>query len=131
MLTDSLHGKWHDPGMDDKKETGRRIRGLRNEHGWTLQDLSRETGGALSKSRISNYEQGLRGIGVYEARLLARALGTTAAYLLLIEPEDYLPPDERTLLQKYRASDDRGKKSIQSVADAQPAQENLDKNQAG
>lgn len=71
--------------MNYKAETGRRIKQAREAKGWSLDRLSRETDGKLSKSRISNYEQGERMPGPYEANTLAQALGVDAAYLLCLQ----------------------------------------------
>jgi len=71
--------------VDYKAETGRRIKAAREKKGWSLEDLSRETKGALSKSRIGNYEQGIRMPGPAEANTLAAALGVDAAYLLCLQ----------------------------------------------
>jgi transcriptional regulator with XRE-family HTH domain len=74
------------------------------------------TGGALSKSRISNYEQGLRRLGIEEARLLSKVLGTvSAAYLLCLEGEE--PNEqEQELLRCFQETDDRGRETILALA---------------
>ena len=65
---------------------GSRLREARKAQKLSLQQLADMTGGVLSKSRISNYEQGLRRVGIEEARILAKALGTVSAtYLLCLE----------------------------------------------
>ena len=65
---------------------GLRLRAARKAQKLSLQKLADVTGGVLSKSRISNYEQGLRRPGIEEARILAKALGTVSAtYLLCLE----------------------------------------------
>ena len=57
------------------------------------------TGGVLSKSRISNYEQGLRRLGIEEARLIATALGTVSVtYLVCLNEDAALADEERKLL---------------------------------
>ena len=58
---------------------GLRLRAARNAQKIALAELSDRTGGALSKSRISNYEQGLRRMGLEDARMFADALGTVSA----------------------------------------------------
>lgn len=102
-----------------KEEIGRRIRGARDRQGWSLEELANRTGW-LKKSRISNYEQGTRTPGPEEAMALGKALGVSAAWILCVDDESGPPPDERALLEKYRASDERGKKTIQGVAESQP-----------
>ena len=64
------------------KQIGARLRKARHDAGLSLGGVSDRTGGLLSKSRISNYEQGLRRIGLEEAELIAGATGVSAAYLL-------------------------------------------------
>lgn len=54
---------------DYKKEAGRRLREARNNLNLTLEELSARVGKLLSPSRLSNYEQGIRMIGVKEALL--------------------------------------------------------------
>jgi len=74
--------------MSTNEKIGLRIKAERQRHGWSLARLSEETD-TLSKSRISNYEQGIRKLGVEEAKELSAALGCTAGYLLGIEGETY------------------------------------------
>lgn len=65
--------------MDLTKKIGWRLREVRTGQGLSLAELSVRTGDVLSKSRISNYEQGLRRPGIEEAQTLAAALGTVSA----------------------------------------------------
>jgi transcriptional regulator with XRE-family HTH domain len=71
--------------VDYKIEIGRRIRAAREGLNLSLEELSKRTGGKLSKSRIGNYEQGLRMPGPAEANTLASALGVDAAHLLCLQ----------------------------------------------
>jgi transcriptional regulator with XRE-family HTH domain len=64
-----------------------RLRKIRADKGWVLREASAATGGILSPSRISNWEQGLKGLGVAEAGILAKAYGTTAAHLLCLDDD--------------------------------------------
>ena len=64
------------------KQIGARLRKARHDAGLSLSGVSERTGGLLSRSRISNYEQGLRRIGLEEAELIAGVTGVSAAYLL-------------------------------------------------
>lgn len=101
-------------------EIGERLRYARQCAELSLAGLSDRTGGQLSKSRISNYEQGLRRMGVEEARLLAAALGTvTPAYLLCIEDPLNLSADELDLLRQYRATDAQGRIAVRAQAGAE------------
>ncbi len=68
------------------KDNGKRIAGLRAARGWTQKDLAERTGWrqadedegrakGISPSRLGNYEQGTRTLGVVEAEMLATAFG--------------------------------------------------------
>jgi len=99
---------------------GLRLRAARKAQKLSLQKLAGLTGGALSKSRISNYEQGLRRLGIEEAQLLAKALATVSAtYLLRLNDDEMLDAQEQELLQWFRETDDRGRETILRVAESQ------------
>ena len=105
--------------MDLTKKIGQRLRAARQAQGLSLSELSNRTG-TLSKSRISNYEQGIRRMGLEEAQELAHALGTvTPTYLLCLENTDPLSESERVLVAQYRKADDRGRDTILRVAEVQ------------
>jgi transcriptional regulator with XRE-family HTH domain len=105
--------------MDLTKRIGQRLRAARHEQKLSLSELSARTSG-LSKSRISNYEQGIRRMGLEEAQELAVALGTvTPTYLLCLEDTDPLSQEERQLVQYYRHADERGRDTILKMAAAQ------------
>lgn len=90
--------------MDYKKETGRRLREAREDAGLTLAGLSTKLKGVLSPSRISNYEQGLRMIGVKEALAIGPILGVEPSYLLCADTgEGEMTTQERQLLRNFRA----------------------------
>jgi transcriptional regulator with XRE-family HTH domain len=98
---------------------GQRLRAARQAQGLSLSDLSGRTG-SLSKSRISNYEQGIRRMGLEEAQELALALGSvTPTYLLCLDDTDPLSADERALVERYRQADVRGRETILRVAETQ------------
>ncbi len=62
-----------------------RLKTLRETAGLTLAGLSEKTKGKLSTSRIANYEAGLRILKVEQAKILAKALSVSTAYLLGLE----------------------------------------------
>jgi transcriptional regulator with XRE-family HTH domain len=104
---------------DLTKKIGQRLRSARQAQGLSLSDLSARTG-SLSKSRISNYEQGIRRMGLEEAQELANALGTvTPIYLLCLDDTDPLSQEERSLVERYRLADARGRETILRVAETQ------------
>jgi transcriptional regulator with XRE-family HTH domain len=109
----------HPAEMDLTKKIGQRLRAARQSRGLSLSELSNLTG-VLSKSRISNYEQGIRRMGLEEARQLATALvSVTPTYLLCLEDTDPLSNEERVLVERYRQADSRGRETILKVAEAQ------------
>jgi transcriptional regulator with XRE-family HTH domain len=80
------------------KEMARRIRDHRLAREWTQEELAIATGwtqddddnGAskgLSPSRIGNYEQGTRRLGVEEAEILCAVFGPPAGYFLTVLDE--------------------------------------------
>jgi len=109
----------HPAEMDLTKKIGQRLRTARQSRGLSLSELSNLTG-VLSKSRISNYEQGIRRMGLEEAQQLAAALvSVTPTYLLCLEDTDPLSNEERVLVERYRQADSRGRETILKVAEAQ------------
>jgi transcriptional regulator with XRE-family HTH domain len=103
-----------------KIESGRRLRAARLEQNLELQEVAALTNHILGVSRISNYEQGIRYMSPDAAHMLARALKVRASWLMAIDDEDSLTPAERQLMVKFRLTDERGRKQIQSIADSQP-----------
>ncbi|MGE5153081.1 MAG: helix-turn-helix domain-containing protein [Bdellovibrio bacteriovorus] len=109
----------HPAELDLTKKIGQRLRTARQAQGLSLSQLSNLTG-ALSKSRISNYEQGIRRMGLEEAQQLAAALiSVTPTYLLCLEDTDPLSKEERVLVERYRQADARGRETILKLAEAQ------------
>ena len=79
---------------------GHRLRQARHAQRLSLGALSDLTGGALIKSRVSNYEEGIRRLGIEEAEVLAAAFGTVSpTYLLCLNDEGFVSEEERTLLR--------------------------------
>jgi transcriptional regulator with XRE-family HTH domain len=90
--------------MNYKKESGERLKSARRDKKLTLPELSNRLGGLLSVSRLSNYEQGIRQLGIKEALALSRILGVNASYLLCVETvEDEMTAQENELLRNFRA----------------------------
>lgn len=105
--------------MDLTKKIGMRLREARQAQGLSLAELAARTS-SLSKSRISNYEQGIRRMGLEEAQELSTALGTvTATYLLCLDDRGPLSDRERELLDLFRLADARGQDTIVRVAELQ------------
>jgi transcriptional regulator with XRE-family HTH domain len=96
-----------------------RLRDARSCAKLTQVQLAERTDGQVSAAMISGYEGSQRRIGIEEARVLAKALGTvTPAYLLCVEESMPLAPDETALLDMYRAADARGRALIREKAAA-------------
>lgn len=94
--------------MNYKKESGKRLRAAREAKGLTLQELSKRLGGLLSPSRLSNYEQGTRMLGVPESLALHTVLGVQPSHLLCVNVGDEdMTPQEIELLRNYRALPER------------------------
>lgn len=75
--------------VEIKERIAYRIKDSRKKLGLSIKDLAEATG-KLKASRISNWEQGTRAPGINEAKLLAKVLHVTPAYLLCLidEPQD-------------------------------------------
>ena len=97
-------------------DIGTRLRAARHAQELSLSELSERTGGELSKSRISNYEQGLRRMGIEEARSLANALGSVSAtYLLCLEDDAQLSDEEHQLVERYRKAKPKVRASVREL----------------
>jgi len=99
--------------MDKRKESGRRLKSARKRLGLSQADLGSIIG--FTAAAIGNWEQGTNSIRPNVAKKISKALGVSAPYLLRIEG-DSLDKDEQHLIDKYRATDDRGKDMIQGAA---------------
>jgi transcriptional regulator with XRE-family HTH domain len=109
----------HPVEADLTKKIGQRLRSARQAQGLSLSELSNLTG-ALSKSRISNYEQGIRRMGLEEAQILANALvSVTPIYLLCLEDSDPLSKEERLLVQGFRESEPRVRETLLKLVEGQ------------
>jgi len=103
------------------RRIGERLRQARHDQGLSLSELAERTG-CYSKSRISNYEQGLRRMGLEEALVLSAALGhVSATYLLCLDDTPPLSPDEADLVARYRATDEAGRVQMRELAETLPA----------
>ncbi len=100
------------------QQIGERLRTERKRRNWSLSDLSARTDGRLSKSRISNYEQGIRRMGLEAAYQLAAAFETVSpAWLLLLDTSDPLSAEEQRLIQCFRVCDAVGQRQLLDLAE--------------
>ncbi|HYN78024.1 MAG TPA: helix-turn-helix transcriptional regulator [Lamprocystis sp. (in: g-proteobacteria)] len=109
-----------EPAVDLTHRIGTRLRQARHDLGLSLSELAERTG-CYSKSRISNYEQGLRRMGLEESAILAKALGTVSPiWLLCLDDSPPCAKPEAELIGRYRATDDAGRARLHEMADALP-----------
>ena len=105
--------------MTLNKRIGQRLRSARTGQKLSLAELAARTK-TLSKSRISNYEQGIRRMGIEEAQELAEVLeGMTPSYLLCLDDASPLAPEEWQLVDRFRGTDQRGRDTILRAAESQ------------
>ncbi|MBK1631773.1 hypothetical protein CKO31_13710 [Thiohalocapsa halophila] len=112
-MTDSEH--------ELTREIGQRLRAARHERGLSLSELAALTDGLYSKSRISNYEQGLRRPSIEAAQVLAEALViVSAAQLLGVEGGEgnALSAEEMRLLDAFRRVDADWRRRLLDIAEA-------------
>jgi transcriptional regulator with XRE-family HTH domain len=108
--------------MNRKTEIGRRIKQARTAKGWTLEDLCGRLPG-INPSALGNYESGLREADIDRYIKIAAALDVSAAWLLTLDDEAAVTPEELKLLHAYRLTDDRGRTQLATIADTQPTYE--------
>lgn len=109
--------------MDAKqrRETGKRIRLLRNDLGWSQSDLAQRLG--IGVSTVSGFERGASGIARVAGEL-AQALGTTTDYLYGLSdnplpPEDEpAPPDplRDVILSEFDQLDEAERRALVEIA---------------
>jgi transcriptional regulator with XRE-family HTH domain len=101
-------------------QIGERLRAERNRHNLSRSELCELAGGEVSKSRIRDFEKGIRRMGLESAVSLAQALGdVTPAYLLCLDDSGPFSEDERTLVLNYRLADDMGRSTLLKFSQAQ------------
>lgn len=102
-----------------RRAVGSRLKELRALKDWSLEELARKTNDRLKKSRLGNFEQGTRGVGFYEAMVLAEALGESPSHILCLDNEDMpaLSKREAQLIHDMRAlPEDQRTKWLNSIA---------------
>lgn len=99
--------------MDFRKETGRRLKEARRAKKLTLHGLSKVLRGALSPSRLGNYEQGTRAMGTEEALALAPVLDVEPGFLLCVEGGGEMTKQELELLRDFRALPEKDRNEYQ------------------
>lgn len=111
--------------LEYRREVGARLKAAREAAGMTQEEAAAKLGKALQKdipsSRIGNYEQGTRLPDPIVIQILSDIYGTQAASAIAGFRDAPGSPEETALLEKYRQTDDRGRRAIHSVADTQSA----------
>ncbi|WP_295541173.1 helix-turn-helix domain-containing protein [uncultured Thiohalocapsa sp.] len=111
----------NDSEQELTRRIGLRLRAARHARRLSLAELAELTDGVYSKSRISNYEQGIRRLSVEGAQSLARALGNvSAAYLLCLNEDEAtsFTEDELLLLDVFRQVDAPSRRFVLTCAEA-------------
>lgn len=86
----------------------------------TKKGFRNSNGGAIGNTVIANWEQGKRSPrDLRMVMALADIYGVSYSWLLC-DPGAPESREEITLIQKFRHTDERGKRAIQGIADAQP-----------
>lgn len=111
------------------KEIGKRLSKARNDADLTqaqaADHLTRmgfrnNIGEAIGASLVANWEQGIRTPRDLRQLMALADLYRVSYAWLLCAPDAPQDQQERTLLAKYRGTDERGKRMIQGIADTQP-----------
>lgn len=109
-----------------KDELGLRLKNARltaNEtQASAAEKLSQRLGKLIEPSRIGNYEQGNRLPDPLTVMHLCEIYGAMPS-LIYGFPEAPATREEAALVMKYRQTDDRGRRAIQSLAESQPLYE--------
>jgi transcriptional regulator with XRE-family HTH domain len=86
-----------------KQAVGRRLRELRAAKDWTLADVERRSGDQIARTRLNNYERGIRLPSQAEAEVLGVPFDVPASYILRLD-EDMHPLNkiERQLIKDFR-----------------------------
>jgi transcriptional regulator with XRE-family HTH domain len=110
-----------------RREVGKRLKVARESADITQEIAAERLGRALGKelpsSRIGNYEQGTRLPDPLVIQILCSIYGNISPSAILGFPDAIMGKDEQALFEKYRTTDDRGKRAIHGVADAQSGYE--------
>ena len=104
-----------------KKTIGERLALARNNAGLSLAELSAKTNGEIIRSRISNYEKGIRKLPVDVAVTLSKYLNVPATYLLGLEDEylsafEDLGENQKELFRLLNQVSLKGDQELEKVA---------------
>lgn len=113
----NIHGSWTTRqsalctlgGVDDdstiwKERIGTRLQQLRQLEGASLAQVAKKSQDRIAKSRLSNYEQGIRMPGPGEAVILAQVYQVSPAHILCLDDDvPALSSLEADLIRSFRA----------------------------
>lgn len=91
--------------IDFMNTTGKRLRILRDDMGWNQSQLAAATDGAVSQSTVSKIERDAIDAGGSAVAALARALNTTADFLLMLTDDPTVPGE---IMEEGRAEEEAG-----------------------
>lgn len=102
--------------VDNPPPAPNRIRELREAIGMTQAELARRIN--VTAPALQKVEAGTRGLDQQWMRRIAPHLGVAPADLLPVEDNPYaLQPDERELIDSYRAAENDDQEKLRRVAD--------------
>ena len=107
-------------------EFARKLKLLRELKGWTQEELSKKLG--VSRSKIGNYELGIREPGFEDLEAIADTFNCTISYLIekdRLGPKNwnemrenyFLTLIEAGIINKFRRLNDAGKKELERYID--------------
>lgn len=106
-----------------KIEAGKRLRQARKRAGFKTRAEGVDALAVVfdpekyTYSAVGNYGNGIRSFSAPEAKDFAAVYHCSASWLLCLDDENPLSPDERALIDNYRSTDDRGKRTISRIAE--------------
>jgi transcriptional regulator with XRE-family HTH domain len=106
---------------DIKKTIGNRLRDLRNEYGWSQEELAHRA--EISPSHMGRLERGERGATIHSLEKVTNALGITFEELFRFLNPEYENKDNAilyALVQKLSKRSLRDKKIILNLIDSLP-----------
>lgn len=109
--------------QEHKKQTGERLRKARDSAGLfqhqAAAHIAKVTGDDCPPTRVANWEQGTRLINPIAVQILSKLYGVSPSWIYGFD-DALRTPEESALVAIYRDTDERGKRAIRGVAEAQP-----------
>ena len=103
--------------MDKRTNWPNRVREHRLAAGLTLEKLAEKIG--ISTQMLGFIERGKRDMGFKHQKAIAASLGLAISDLLNVEDQSWVvAPDERVLLDHYRALDAPSRRAVRCLAES-------------